>query len=69
MRRGAGQLLLKWGIDLAKEHGIPVYLESSPGGHELYLRNGFKDMEVSELDLTPYGLSEIHRIWIMMYNP
>lgn len=69
MRRGAGGLLLKWGTDLADELGIPIYLESSPGGHELYLRYGFEDKEVHEMDMTPYGLPAMHRIWLMMYNP
>lgn len=68
-RRGAASLLLKWGTDQANELGIPIYLESSPGGHELYLRYGFKDMEVHEMDMTTYGLAEIHRVWPMMYNP
>lgn len=69
MRRGAGGMLLKWGTDKADELGLPVYLESSPEGHNLYLKYGFQDMELHELDLSEFGVPELHRTWLMMYYP
>ncbi|KAI1940492.1 hypothetical protein LOZ66_002086 [Ophidiomyces ophidiicola] len=42
--RGAGTLLLKYGLDIADEHGLESYLESSTKGRPLYERHGFKDI-------------------------
>ncbi|KAI1357107.1 hypothetical protein F5Y01DRAFT_266775 [Xylaria sp. FL0043] len=45
-RRGAGGMLIKWGIDEARKLGLPAYVESSRVGHDLYLRNGFRDIDI-----------------------
>ncbi|KAL5334918.1 acetyltransferase [Aspergillus crustosus] len=42
-RQGAGALLLKWGCDLADEHGVPLYVDASKAGAPLYERFGFVD--------------------------
>lgn len=65
-RRGAAGKLLAWGIDEAKQHKLPLYVESSVEGHELYKRYGFKDIEVRETDLSQWGAKEPHRIWAMI---
>ena len=54
-RRGAASALLKWGTDRADQLGLPVYLESSSEGHDLYGRHGFEDAEVFEVELGPFG--------------
>ncbi|KAI1330764.1 acyl-CoA N-acyltransferase [Xylariaceae sp. FL0255] len=41
-RRGAGRLLLQWGIDLAEKLGLPIYLESTVPGYPLYSSLGFE---------------------------
>lgn len=44
-------MLVQWGVDIADELHIPAYLESSPAGHSLYQKFGFKDID--ELVLNP----------------
>ncbi|KAJ9605588.1 hypothetical protein H2200_010245 [Cladophialophora chaetospira] len=57
--RGAGSMLIKWGLDIADELNLPAYLESSPAGHRLYQKFGFKDID--ELKMSPkwnYGTAD-----------
>lgn len=68
-RRGAAGLLIKWGIDEAKTNDLPLYVESSRKGHELYKRYGFKDIEAHEIDLSKFGATDLHRTWAMMIKP
>ncbi|OCT48602.1 putative GNAT family acetyltransferase [Cladophialophora carrionii] len=49
--RGAGSMLIKWGLDIAEALGLPAYLESSPVAHRLYQKFGFRDID--ELVLRP----------------
>jgi len=44
-RLGAGSMMVKWGCDLADHLFLPVWVEGSEKGHELYLQNGFEDVE------------------------
>lgn len=53
--RGAGSALMEWGKAKADELGLPIYLESSPKGHGFYLKHGFKDYEVLDIDLSEFG--------------
>ncbi|KAH9896248.1 acyl-CoA N-acyltransferase [Xylariomycetidae sp. FL2044] len=41
-RRGAGRLLMQWGMDVAEKMGLPVYLESTEPGYPLYQHMGFE---------------------------
>lgn len=41
-RRGVGRLLMQWGINVAEQIGIPMYLESSKPGLRLYESMGFE---------------------------
>lgn len=43
--RGIGRKLLQWGIDVAKERGLPVVIESSLVGYDFYLKHGFRLLE------------------------
>ncbi|EXJ82192.1 hypothetical protein A1O3_06005 [Capronia epimyces CBS 606.96] len=49
-RRGAGGLLIEWGLAIADDRHLPVYLESSPMAHSLYLKYGFYDIDQLRLD-------------------
>ncbi|KMP06518.1 hypothetical protein DIZ76_014402 [Coccidioides immitis] len=40
--RGAGTVLLKYGLDIADKHGVESYLEASVKGQPLYERYGFE---------------------------
>lgn len=39
-RKGLGQKLLDWDMDVADRDGLPIYLESTPDGKPLYERYG-----------------------------
>jgi predicted N-acetyltransferase YhbS len=43
-KRGAGEILVRWGIDKAKAEELTVTLFASPMGTKLYSRMGFKDI-------------------------
>ncbi|CAA9958252.1 GNAT family acetyltransferase [Pyrenophora teres f. maculata] len=66
--RGAGGLLLDWGIKRADELGLPIYLESSAAGHRFYQNRGFKDVEFFKVDFTPWG-GPIHQQPLMLREP
>ncbi|KXJ87047.1 acyl-CoA N-acyltransferase [Microdochium bolleyi] len=42
-RRGAGSMLVRWGVDRAAQDGVGVYLDASKDGLPLYERCGFAD--------------------------
>lgn len=67
-RRGAGTQLVKWGADVADQHGLPCYLEGSPAGYHLYRKFGFEDVENLDMDLTRWGGEGIHR-FVCMIRP
>lgn len=59
-------MLIQWGIDEARKHSLPCYVESSRKAHELYKRYGFKDLELQSIDLSKFGASEAHETWAMI---
>lgn len=65
-RRGAASILVQWGVDRAKELGLPLYLESSKRAHELYKKFGFEDIEMFEVDMSLYGGQGLHQTYAMM---
>lgn len=50
-RRGAGQLLVQWGIQQSKESGLPLYLESTVEAAAFYEKNGFTAGETISLPI------------------
>ncbi|EDU40086.1 GNAT family acetyltransferase [Pyrenophora tritici-repentis] len=66
--RGAGSLLLDWGIKRSDELGLPIYLESSAAGHRFYQNRGFKDVEFLTVNFTPWG-GPIHQQPLMLREP
>lgn len=67
-RRGAGTQLVRWGTDVADQHGLPCYLEASPEGYHLYRNFDFEDVENLDMDLTKWGGSGTHR-FVCMIRP
>jgi GNAT superfamily N-acetyltransferase len=43
-RRGAGELLMRWGLEKAAEHHVPITLTASPLGRLLYTKLGFQEL-------------------------
>ncbi|KAF2231435.1 acyl-CoA N-acyltransferase [Viridothelium virens] len=63
-RRGIGSLLLNWGLEKAREEGVPAVLEATPAGVALYEKTGFKPvLEVGPEDTPEYFLT------IMIWEP
>ena len=44
-RRGAGTLLVQWGLRKSESLRLPAYLEASPAGHQLYSKLGFQQID------------------------
>lgn len=68
-RRGAGRLLLGWGIELADKLVLEAYLEASPEGHHLYESAGFEDVGTLDMDMSKYGGHGIHQHFVMIRTP
>ncbi|MCJ1401662.1 hypothetical protein MMC11_004879 [Xylographa trunciseda] len=60
-KRGAGGMLVQWGINVADEAGLCCYLEASSAGYTLYRQKGFKDVETIEMDMAKYGKEGVSR--------
>ena len=63
-RRGAGKLLMQWGLDKADELGLPSYLEGSIAGVRLYESVGYVPQREIVFDATKYGgnVKDIHMV-------
>ncbi|KAJ5531650.1 hypothetical protein N7527_005043 [Penicillium freii] len=46
--KGLGTKLLKWGLTRADVEGVEVYLSASPAGRPLYLKYGFREVDIFE---------------------
>ena len=68
-RRGAGSLLLKWGIDLSERIGLPCHLQASSQGRKLYKHHGFEEMGTVEFDLKKFGLQGVEEMTEMIRRP
>lgn len=54
-RRGAGKLLLDWGLAKADEEGLDVYLDSSSLARRIYEQRGFVVIKAVEFDREKWG--------------
>jgi GNAT superfamily N-acetyltransferase len=54
-RRGAGAMLLAWGLAEADRLQLPSYLETTSDGMPLYERHGFREVDTVAQDLTRWG--------------
>ncbi|KAF1935176.1 hypothetical protein EJ02DRAFT_460598 [Clathrospora elynae] len=68
-RRGAGAMLVDWGVRKADSAQLPSFLESSPMGRPLYERMGFRPKEVVMWDLKKYGLEGTDNSTVMLREP
>lgn len=56
--RGIGKLLAKLALQEADELGLPVFLDSTPDGAQIYPSLGFDIKAQFTLDLRKYGVDE-----------
>lgn len=68
-RRGAGSLLLQWGIDESEKSGLQAYTQASEDGRRLYSHHGFKELETVDFQLQNYGLIGVERMTEMLRLP
>lgn len=54
-RRGAGSMLLEWGIAESKRLGLPAYLEASEEGFPLYEKHGWRVVDTLVVDFSKWG--------------
>lgn len=67
--RGAGSLLVRWGIEQSEESGLSVYLQASEQGQRLYSRYGFEEIGRQDFDLSNFGLESIEVMTEMIWRP
>jgi predicted N-acetyltransferase YhbS len=65
-KRGAGSLLIRWGLDKSRELQLPAYLEASPKGAGLYLKHGFKVFDQLDFDLARWGGEGVSSVALML---
>ena len=56
-------------LDLADQEGRKVYLEALPPGRQLYLKTGFKDLDLLTFDMKAFGVEEPAVVNIMVRDP
>ena len=57
-RRGAGRLLMGWGVEMAQEKGFEVFVEGTDLGRPLYEAFGLTVMSVAHLDAYERNMSD-----------
>ncbi|KAK5707780.1 hypothetical protein LTR97_000318 [Elasticomyces elasticus] len=67
--KGAGSLLVQWGIAMSDKSGLPAYLQASEAGRRLYRHHGFAELSKVEFNLTGYGLNGIEVMTEMLRYP
>ncbi len=68
-RKGLATRLLKHVLDMADEEKRKVYIEATPAGHPVYLKLGFKDLDMVSVDLSRWGGKQIGINRILMRDP
>lgn len=68
-RRGLGQRLMDEAILDADRDGAKAYLSASDAGRRLYVKYGFKDLEVKYVDLIHLGAIGARNTTAMMREP
>jgi GNAT superfamily N-acetyltransferase len=68
-RRGAGSMLVKWGVEQADRLGLLGYLEASGDGAPLYRKFGFEQVNSIEYDTRPFGgdTVDIHEVCFIYF--
>lgn len=64
--RGAGKLLLRSLIDFADEQKLPCYIESTPVAYDMYIHQGFREVDTLDIDLKPWRQGgTVYRTWLL----
>ena len=68
-RRGAGALLINWGLERADKAQLLSFLEATETGRPLYIKLGFKAVHEEVFDLSKYGAQGIETNTAMIRDP
>ncbi|KAF2000494.1 acyl-CoA N-acyltransferase [Amniculicola lignicola CBS 123094] len=69
MGKGAGSLLIRWGVERADAIGVECYLEANILAVPLYERFGFQRVGSFPIDLKEFGLGEERINFVLMIRP
>lgn len=65
--RGAGRLMIRWGIDRADAEGLPCYVDSTPVAKAVYKRYGFEEVDRLVIEKADHGGEDL--VETMMVRP
>ncbi|EUC47629.1 hypothetical protein COCMIDRAFT_3424 [Bipolaris oryzae ATCC 44560] len=68
-RRGAGSLLVQWGLAKSEELQLPVFLQASAQGQQLVQNYGFETIDRVKFTLADYGLTGTELMSVMIRYP
>lgn len=68
-RQGLGRRLMKQALLDADRDGAQTYLAASDAGKRLYVKDGFRELEVVKLDFIHLGASGVRNTTAMMRDP
>jgi ribosomal protein S18 acetylase RimI-like enzyme len=67
--RGAGKVLLDWGLKKADDEGLVTYLSATGVGRRMYEKRGFEVVKTIEWDRVPWGGEGKDCHWCMVRQP
>ncbi|MCJ1475950.1 hypothetical protein MMC13_004614 [Lambiella insularis] len=68
-RRGAGTLLLTWGIEQARTLNVPIFLTASHAGFPLYRKHGFQSVDEIVIDVSSVTSEKYSHIAMVLPAP
>lgn len=68
-RRGLARRLLGEVLALADTEGKRALIGATADGHPLYLKLGFEDVDLIDIDLRPFGGKSVTRQWVQIRQP
>ncbi|KAF4626815.1 hypothetical protein G7Y89_g11342 [Cudoniella acicularis] len=71
-RRGIGSQLIHMAIEKSEKEGIPLSVGVEPEAHEFFLKMGFKDRTLGDMDLSAWAPAfsgyGVFRLWGMVFE-
>lgn len=68
-KKGLASMILQEGLDVVDAEGRKCFIESTADGYPVYLKLGFRDLEIVEVDLRRWGGEEMGINRFMVRDP